>query len=279
MGFFTSKFTPTNKTYFKRNYVDVLEIISPDFYIDDDIDLSGVNVNPLDLIVNSHLNIANNITAFFPALSAVTPGGGDATQNVPTSAITTASGIAEYFTKQNNITLLTPDDFADYVLRPLNRSFASFSTSADFADYVSGTMLSSIRLGEHDSFLYNNKAFGTDGSGNYINLLNTLSWFYMLNSSGDGTYTYEYEPSGFVFSSFMDLYRGKTLTLADGIIGLTEFIWRNYARNPKFAEFIPSLFLSANETYTSGLQQLRRMQTLVDVLYSDNLAELEDTHI
>ncbi|HAT64922.1 MAG TPA: hypothetical protein DCS66_10015, partial [Flavobacteriaceae bacterium] len=45
----------SDQTYFKRNYLDVLKIITPNIYFDDDIDLSGTEVGATSQVINSHL--------------------------------------------------------------------------------------------------------------------------------------------------------------------------------------------------------------------------------
>ena len=69
----------------------------------------------------------------------------------------------------------------------LNKSFKNFDTSAEYIDYISGTLLPSIQLNDSSLVANTASAFGElDGNGDLLAsavheyLLDTLSWFYIL---------------------------------------------------------------------------------------------------
>jgi len=43
------------RNFYKRNFVDAVKIITPNLYLDDDYDISGVQVKDTDLLINSHI--------------------------------------------------------------------------------------------------------------------------------------------------------------------------------------------------------------------------------
>ena len=107
--------SPTSNNFFKRNYVDTLELITPDFYIQDDIAASGYETNVIDVVINSHMKAANYMSSEFSGLFV------SAIPNTNLSAINTISGLSQYFTQQNNLTRITPQSFERDLLFPNNK--------------------------------------------------------------------------------------------------------------------------------------------------------------
>ena len=274
---------PTSKSFFKRNYVDTLEIITPDFYLQDDITASGYETNVVDAVINSHMKAINFMSSEFSGLYV------SAVPNTNLSSINNISGLSQYFTQQNKLTKITPQSFERDLLFPVGKTLTDFSTSTSFYDYLIGTLLPSIvnyyppRSADRTVSAYSDTASGT-----HIHLINSLSWFYFLNLSGDGR-GFAYEPSAIVASSLTDtIYRGKHLGLNDGIKAFTEFVYLNYEtcaawRNHNLIpdEFLPSGLLGASLSGpgTSGTQQLDKLKTMVDVIYSPQYSNRADTKV
>lgn len=282
MGF--SKHNPDPRTYYKTNFVELVELITPEIYEQKDLELSGTELNPISDIVNRHVQLANDISEVI-SLSGVA--------NTQTSSLGNISGISQYFVKQNELTKINPFIFESKILNPLGRTFKNFSTSADFNSYLSGTLLpllvpasqsDSVCLEESIttlSALTNN----SDASSVHNYLIDNLGWFYFLNTSGDGGQ--DYTPSSYVLSSLNSLYVGKTLETVDGIKGLTEYLWRNN-ETCSFGSYLPTNFISGTAdavldasdgvvaTYTSGTQKLEALQTLIDVVYSPLYIDQQD---
>lgn len=276
MGVNLKAFDPTTKTYFKRNYGDALEKIVPTVYSIKDFDLSGMELDPLDLLLKTHLQAANNLSTILPI---------SATPNF--SAINTLSGIAPFFIKQNENTRITPFYFERDILDPLEFQLEAFNTSAEWKTYLDTHLLPALTLnGEVSSVttpagvssnLYT--AYGVVGaSGLHEYLINSLGWFYFLNTSAPTGGTYD--PSSFVSDSLTDLFIGSSLYITEGIKGFEEYLWKNYLDLPAFqrAEVVPTDFVSgvSSSTYTSGTQNLDRLKTLVEVLYSPLYADATD---
>jgi hypothetical protein len=284
-----NKFTPTSRNYTKTNFVELLELITPGVYQEEDGSLSGYGLNPVSDIINAQVRTAANMSDVI-SVSAVA--------GSQTAIINTISGIAPYFVKQNDLTNITPYIFEKNILVPLNQSLVNFDNRSEFLDYLSGTLLPKIVLEQETNpgTVRSNMSFlrplaGVDASAAHNYLLDTLGWFYLLNTSADGGLSYE--PSSYVASSLSYLYEGRTLTTLDGIKGLTEYIWRNYETCSVFknngllpADFVSGigdsiLEASAGVTadYTSGIQRLENLNTMLEVLYSPAYMDNEDYRI
>ena len=122
-----SEFTPNPRTYTKRNFVELIELITPGVYQEEDLALSGVEVSPTSKIINTHLLAANNIPQVL-SISAVT--------DSQTSNLNNVSGISQYFIKQNKLTNITPYTFETKILLPLGTTFKNFNTSGEYNTYL-----------------------------------------------------------------------------------------------------------------------------------------------
>lgn len=247
------------KTYFKRNYADVLEILTPNVYMDEDRSISGLELNPVSELINTHINVAANFSSILYVSSTTN------------QDLTTISGIAPYFIKQNNLTKVTPFIFERDVLCPLDRSFKEFETSGAFKTYLSSNLLPKIVCNNPDpSTIYN------QASANHEYFLNSLSWFYILNRKAT-----PYSPSSYVLDKFTKLYIGEDLDIIQGLQGLEEFLWRNLETSSAINNIhaIPSRYVSGTATYTSGTQQLEKLKTLIEIAYSTLHADAGDTRV
>jgi hypothetical protein len=262
-------FDPTQRTYFKRNYGDALTKIVPGVYSLKDFALSGVGDDPLDLLLKTHLTAAANISEVLNV---------SATTNFP--QIDTLSGITPFFVKQNNLTQITPFLFERDLLEPLNFELEAFDTSTDWKNYLQNDLLPAIQLNNFASVINTpygevetSAAFGFSGSALHEYYINTLGWFYFLNTSAPvgGNYA----PSSYVLDKFNELFLGKELYTLDGIKGFEEYLWKNYPEVSVFQtnELVPPDYLSGTSEFTSGTQNLDRLNTLVDILYSNKYAD------
>ena len=255
-----SKYPQNKRKYTKRNYVEAVEIITPNTYLDEDLSINGKELNPTSEIINSHLSIANSISTYLD-ISGVA--------GTSTSSISTLEGISKYFVKQNNLTKVTTNSFNTNILNPLGYSLQSYETSSDFSTFLSGTILPLVQ-NEPESLESNISTLSaytdnSDASSVHNYLIENLGWFYFLNTSADGSLAYN--PSSFLLDSFNTLYKGQSLDLVDGIKGLTNYIWRNLETCSTFVD-IPSNFVAGTTPYTSGTQQLDKLETMLDIVYS-----------
>lgn len=246
--------------YFKTNYAEIFKIITPQCYLEEDISLSGLEVSPLDQVLNTHLVLANNLSSILP-ISAVGS----------LSTINTLSGIAPYFVKQNKLTNITPFEFERSILNPLGHTLADYSSSSAFKSFLDILLPSSLRLNAPTTL------FEGTASGSHNYLADYLGWMYFLNTSGN-----PYSPSAFVSQKLTEnIFFGKNVELFDAMEGVTEFLWKNYytSSNLQNLALIPPDYLSGVKTYTSGTQQLDKLKTLIGILYSPLYRDKADTKV
>ncbi len=280
-----SKYTPNPRKFYKTNFVELIDLITPEVYQTEDLKLSGTELNPVSQVINSHINVANNISTVIP-LSAVA--------NTKTSTINTISGIAQYFVKQNKLTNISPFDFETKILLPLSSTLANFDTSAEFNSYLSGTLLPMLIPASPTkpagniatnittlSALTNN----VQPSSVHNYLVDALGWMYFLNTSADGGLTFS--PSSCVLSSLNSLYLGDTIETVDGVKGLVEYLWKNN-ETCSFGSYLPTDYVSGVAdgitessagvlpTYTSGTQKLDALKTFIDIVYSPLYIDEQD---
>lgn len=265
-------FDPTQKTYFKRNYSKALESIVPTVYMLKDFEVSGLELDPLDEILKTHLLAAENISTLLPI---------SATPNF--AAINTISGISPFFVKQNQLTRVSPFTFERDILDPLGFQMEAFETSGEWRNYLESDLLPSIRLNDFTRTIPTpsgltqvSSAYGFTGSALHEYYINSLGWFYLLNTSAVSPGSYN--PSSYVLDKFSELFIGKSVDTQDGIVGFEEYLWRNYPTLPSVSSLglIPPNYLSGTEQYTSGTQELDRLKTLLTVLYSRGFADNKD---
>ena len=56
-----NKYTPKSRNYYKTNFVELVELITPEIYKQKDLELSGTELNPISDLVNRHVALADNI--------------------------------------------------------------------------------------------------------------------------------------------------------------------------------------------------------------------------
>ena len=271
-----SKYTPNPRTYYKSNFVDLLEVLTPGVYQQEDVELHGTEINPISQVIKTHIDIANNVSTVLP-LSSV-PG----TQTKDLSSI---NGISQYFVKQNELTKVTNQSFLQDILLPLEKNYSNFEAKVDFYNYLSSTLLPKLvppgvnTPGTIENNMSELSAFTNNAEASSVHnyLVDSLGWFYFLNTSALGGL--DYSPSSFVLSCLSDLFIGRELNTLDGVSGLQEYVWKN-VEACSFGSYIPDAFLSGPAdaildssdgsvaTYTSGTQRLENLQVLNQVIYS-----------
>lgn len=283
----SSKYTPDPRKFYKSNFVELLELLTPQMYVQEDLDLSGKEINPLSKIINTHLQVAQDFSDVL-SLSSVA--------GTQTSELSSITGIAQYFVKQNELTNVTTQSFREKILLPLGINYSDFETNAQYTSFLSSNLLPKIvppgvstpgTIEDHVSELsaYTNNS---DASSIHNYLVDNLGWFYFLNSSGLGGL--DYSPSSFVLDGLDSLFLGNTLETVDGVKGLTEYLWRN-VEACSFGKYIPSEYLSGSldavvdpsagevPTHTSGTQRLDNLKTLVEVIYSPLAIDKQDYRV
>ena len=247
-----------NQNFFKRNYFEALKYILPGYLYEDDVAETPKADDPIDTIINNHIDVANNFSSILN-VSAVS--------NSLYSSINSFEGIAPFFVKQNNLTNVTTQNFENKVMSYLGSQFKNFGTADEFADYAETTIIPAINLNNPDITI-----FSSIGSASAIHnyLITNLSWLYFLNTSGNS-----YDPSSYVKDVLVSsLYKGDSFKINDGIKGLSEHLWKN-----DLSSYYPSLFASGDRSDLSGTQQLDKLKTWNDVIYSPLYSDSSDFRV
>ena len=105
----SKKYTSKPRNYSKTNYVELVELITPEVYQRKDLELSGTELNPVSDLINRHVQLADNISQVI-SISGV--------ENTQTSSLGNISGISQYFVKQNELTKINPFLFETKIYYP-----------------------------------------------------------------------------------------------------------------------------------------------------------------
>ena len=243
-----------DQNYFKSNYSEALEYIVPKYVIYDDKNSFGEAVDVKDQIINSHIDIANNISSILNIFS------------IPSSvysSINSFNGISKYFIKQNQLSEITAESFYRTILRRVDVDYSDFDSSASFKEYLIDTLLPSIELNSPTLYFLKGDSF----SSVHTYLIDNISWLYFLNTIAP-VRRIRSEIADLIASKF---YFGKSISLNDCLKLLSDYIWFN-----NLSLYYPPLFASSNSTYTSGTQQLEKLKTWIDIIYSPLYSDRSD---
>lgn len=252
-----SKVYNRDQNYYKANYDEALKALVPGYIINDEIDQYGQEIDIKDQIINSHIKFAQDIDRLLKI---------NIIAGTSYSSLNTIEGVSKYFVKQNNLTEITPSKFELKILIPLNKSLNSFNSKEELKDFIDEQLLPSIVLNSPSAPLIESPTT----SGLHIYLIDNLSWLYFLNTTGA-----LYSPSSFVSELLTEkMFFGQTIYLSDCLKGLAEYLWKNNKTS-----YIPETFLSSTGEFTSGTQQLEKLKTWIEIIYSPLYADKSDTTV
>ena len=288
------------RKYSKSNFVEAVKIITPNVYLNQDIDVSGQQVKFTDQVINSHIAGINLIST-----ANDSPAGGQSMflhlssiiNNNAYSAIDTPQDFSRFFVKQNKLTDITPQEFDRTILVPLGKRLKDFDTSGDFATYVSSTVLPKFTLNSSTLADDNIGLYAPTFSGVHDYFITHLNWLYFLNTSGPTL-----NPSSLVFDALVNhIYGGKAYKLDDAIKDYQTYVWKNYydriVYDPDYIDngteeyttidgfntldegVVPPIFVSGLGTFTSGTQNLEKLKTFDDIIYSPLYIDRDDTTV
>ena len=249
-----------HKTLYQHNYIDVISNITPDLYKDTDYAMFGSEDDILYTTLGKVLNVVDNIDNIIPVSS------------------THVSALQQRFIPRNDLTNLRPYIFDQKILKPLGRSLNDFTSKVEFETYLSGVLLPLITLNNPSTSFTAAVSATIDPSvttsaTTHQYLLDTLSWFYILNTTtslGGGTH-----PSTLLVKYLSKLWEGDTLTEREGVSLLFKYLWTNKELSTEFYSYIPRHFSFADsqvsgDIHTSGTQQWDNLETLLGVWYNPN---------
>jgi len=261
---------------FKRNYVDVYQVITPSYYKGLDSTVSGASVDIVDKILTADLKLIEENLRVICLSSAPfdTLLGYDGSY---------CSALPQYFVKQNNLTNVTTEEFELVIMNPLGYTMKDYTTSAQFEEFLLQTLLPNISVGAdtavNDVSLRSEGKYGETNEEAHRYLLESLGLFHILNysrTSGTGVALSYQTPLARMYAT--KLFGGGTLVLSDAIKVLKAGIWSCSNQTVIDSVFINE-FKQGSDTWTSGTQQRDKMDIWTDVIYNENYSEESDTYV
>lgn len=269
--------------HFKSNYIEVIRRIVPEYYESTEYNLFGSEEDLQYRVLGSILYLARNVSSLL---------GAPTTYNLQVSSFSGNESYVPYFVPFNNLTDVSPTTYENYVLRPLGKTFGSFSNKEEFSNFLLTSAL------PHTQFNYVTEFFGssfssvvdpnvTTMSGVANTLIDKLGWVYFQNTSGTVVDSNSVPVSSFLYSSIMDnLYYGKRIQTSDGVRNLFKWMYTNTkGDSPLWAsvreKFVPVPFNNPSSTYApdpgevgnfyaSGGQLVSALDTLVSVWVNED---------
>ena len=264
---------------FKRNYVDVLQVITPSYYKGLDKLEAGDSTDLVAQVLTTEINLIKN--NFF-----IQPLSGDPLSFSSLLDWDAGKGYSKklpnYFIKQNKLTEITFSEFDLVIMKPLGYEIDNYNTSAEFKTFLTETLFPLIAIGRDatvtDIFTTTKGAYGSDNEASHQYLLESLGLFHILNYERTAT------TPNLDFQSLLaellatKLYSGYSIGLVDAIKILKTGFWNCADADTKAIAF-PSPFASGTDIWTSGTQSLNKIKTWADVMYTEAYGSESDTYI
>jgi len=262
-----------SKPYYKRNYLDALEKLVPAFYIAEDTKDSLDSADMFSVGLVGDIQIIDQFHTIF-----------DVHDVTPVSDLLGWDGqiltsLPEYFIRQNETTLVTPEQFNLEILKPRGYSISDHQTKAEFETFLT-TFLADIRIGigsvTPEIHSTTQQVYGDTKQETYEYLLNSLGLFFVFNYEGTGDDLCDYLPA-----VLAELWDGKTLGVGDALQVVKRYIWNEQATTASSFNhmFGAGVFLSGTGADVSGTQQLEKLLTINDVLHVTNFSQESDTFV
>lgn len=269
--------------HFKANYIEIIKRIVPDYYEETEYNLFGQEEDLQYRVLGSILYLANNVSSLI---------GRPTTYNLQVSSFSGNESYVPYFVPFNNLTDVSPTTYETYVLKPLGKTFGSFTSKGEFSDFLLTSALPHTefnRISAHfaQQFSATVDPNITTASSVSNTLIDKLGWAYLLNTSGSIVDSNSVGVSSFLYSSIMDnIYYGKRLKTSDGVKNLFKWMYTNAKGGGSdwstvTNSFLPIPFSSPSSTYTSALgkpvnfyasggQLVSALETLVGVWVNED---------
>ena len=267
--------------FYKRNYVDVLQVITPSYYKGEDSKQAENITDIATKILLKDFELIKNNNLYVQCIST---GSSLSSLLSHDSGLGYASSLPEYLVRSNNLTEVTPSEFELNIMNKLGYKLADYSTKEDFSGFLANTLLPKIACG--DNALENNVhgefpgKLGADNLESHRYLLESLGLLHILNYTRSAV-SLDYRK--LLVTLYTDkIFAGKPITLTDAINVLKEGLWNTGKVN--LLGIFPDEFLSGTGTgsaltYTSGTQPLEKMKTWNQILYTSSYAQEDDTYI
>ena len=113
--------------HFKSNYIEAIRRIVPEYYESTEYNLFGSEEDLQYRVLGSILYLARNVSSLL---------GAPTTYNLQVSSFSGNESYVPYFVPFNNLTDVSPTTYENYVLRPLGKTFGSFSNKEEFSNFL-----------------------------------------------------------------------------------------------------------------------------------------------
>lgn len=265
-----------SKTKFQHNYLEVVKGLIPDLYVDTDRSVHGMEDDIMYTVLGKVLQVAaspNSVIDF----SGIAP-----------------SSIRQHFIARNEKCHIRPYILDQKIIRAFGKRISNYKNFHDFSGFIASSVLPHMIMNNpSETFVEGLKGVDTAFSAATVTeahtyLQDTLSWFYFLNTAGP---VGGWDPSAGVHRVLSTkAFYGETITEADGIQLLFEYLWKNRelqsvasATSIYNKDYIPHQFLTASaselsgianyysstQSYVSGDLPLEGLKTLLGAWYND----------
>ena len=269
--------------HFKSNYIEVIRRIVPEYYESTEYNLFGSEEDLQYRVLGSILYLARNVSSLI---------GAPTTYNLQVSSFSGNESYVPYFVPFNNLTDVSPTTYEKYVLRPLGKTFGSFTNKEEFSNFLLTSALPHTEFNNVSEFFGSSFSSIVDPnvttmSGVANTLIDKLGWVYFQNTSGTIVDSNSVGVSSFLYSSLMDnVYYGKRIKTSDGVSNLFKWMYTNSKGSsaewaPVRNKFLPIPFNNPSSTfipatgevgnfYASGGQLVSALDTLVNVWVNED---------
>ena len=267
--------------YTKRNYVEVVQKITPGIYEEEDLKLASEEEDlSLKILRGDAELIENFANSLNPLVSSIDL---SSYWEWETSSLMSRRVLAG-FIKQNKLTSITQNSFNLEILVPLGYSIGDYDTSSTLRTFLSGTLFPQISIGKNETPSQNiqdltNEVFGSTREETFTYLSKSLGLLYLCIYDRDDI---NISPLKSLILDLMagNLYTSRPIETLDVVTIFKEAIWSASGTIPSiYPNFLIPEFVSGTGTWTSGTQGLEKLKTWTNILYSNTDLDKDDVFV
>ena len=267
--------------YSKRNYVEVVQKITPGIYKEEDLKLALEEEDlSLKILRGDAELIEKFATSLNPLVSSIDL---SSYWEWETSSLMSRRVLAG-FIKQNKLTRVTQESFNLEILVPLGYSLGDYDSSSSLKTFLSGTLFPKINIGkntqQHNSIQeLTSEVFGKTREDTFTYLSKSLGLLYLCIYDREDP---NISPLDSLILDLMasNLYIDKPIETIDIVSIFKEAIWSASGTIPAmYPNFLIPEFVSGTGLWTSGTQGLEKLKTWTNILYSEMPSDKDDTFV
>ena len=229
------KIAQRDKTIYKHNFIDLIKAFVPEFYIDEDIQLSGVE--------------NDRLYEFLEQLVLVV---GDLSSHIYVSGHTTIEEVRPLFSPDSVYATIYPDEafklfkldgdfdigaFSDLTVAEIIKTYElpsikaaeEFTPRRDLRHYIATTLRKFPLNSPSASYLSGVESSITNQSEAHEYMYNNYGWLYVLNTNEafDAYSKYKTPRDYLIDQLILTVLDGIPFTLANGISAFLSYIWNS----------------------------------------------------